>query len=110
MMMFAHIAGTEAEVKAVVVPALTRLMRALTGASLPDPEGLYEQMRETDVGLFGTPTEVGQKLQRLADLGVDHVAFISRFGGMPRDAAARSLRMLAPSNPDERTQRKTNRH
>ena len=96
VMAFAHVAETEAEVRAAVVPALARLMFALTGGELSDPDALYEQMRRRDVGLFGTPTEVGHQLQRLADVGVGHVAFVSRFGGMPREAAARSLRLLAP--------------
>lgn len=96
VMVFAHVAETEAEVRATVVPALSRLMLAMAGAELPDANAFYEQMRQNDAGLFGTPTEVGQQLQRLADLGVGHVAFVSRFGGMPREATVRSLQMLAP--------------
>ena len=97
-MMFAHVADTEAEARATVVPALARLMLATTGAAWPDPEALYEQLRRSDAGLFGTPTEVKRQVERLAERGVGHVAFISRFGGMPIDAAARSLRYLAPDD------------
>lgn len=97
MMMFAHVAQTKEEVRATVVPALARLMRAMTGAEWPDPEALYEQMRRSGVGLFGEPEEVDYQLQRLADLGANHIAFISRFGGMPKEVAARSLRHLAPN-------------
>lgn len=96
IMAFAHVAPTEAEVRATVVPALSRLMSALTGKPLTAPETLYEEMRERGTGLFGTPHDVAQRLQELTDAGVHHVAFVSRFGGMSTQAASRSLQLLAP--------------
>lgn len=97
VMIFAHVAETEAEVRSTVTPALVRLLRAMGGVELPDAEAFYRQMRGNDAGLFGTPSEVARQLQRLADLGIDHVAFISRFGGMSGEAAMQSLRRLAPN-------------
>ncbi len=97
VMMFAHIADTEAEVRATVIPALSRLIFSMTGTELPDAEALYEMMRENAIGLFGTPSEVREQSHRLANIGVNHIAFISRFGGMPKEAALRSLRYLAPT-------------
>ena len=74
-------------------------MFAMEGAELPDPEAFYERMRQYGIGLFGTPSTIADQLQRIADIGVQHVAFVSRFGGIPKEAAHRSLEMLAPATP-----------
>ena len=95
VMIFAHVAETEEAARATAVPALARLMQALTGAEWPDAEGLYDQMRERSVGGLGTPTEVSRQMHRLEGLGIGHVAWVSRFGGMPKEAATESLRLLA---------------
>ncbi|MCH9648080.1 MAG: LLM class flavin-dependent oxidoreductase [Deltaproteobacteria bacterium] len=96
VMMFAHASQTDAEVEAVVVPALSRLMFNMAGTRLKDPKAFYEEMRKKGIGVFGTPTGVSHHLERLADLGIGHVAFVSRFGGMSKEVATRSLRLLAP--------------
>ena len=46
-----------------------------------------------NVGGLGTPTEVGRQVRRLEELGIDHIAWVSRFGGMPKEAATKSLRL-----------------
>lgn len=94
VMMFAHVAETKDEVRSTVVPALGRLMRAMTGKALPGPEAFYEGMRSGETGLFGTPPEVQGQFARLSELGMTHVALVSRFGGMTREASAASLRFL----------------
>ena len=99
-MMFAHVAESEEEVRATVAPALSRLMVNMGAPKPADPEALYEHMRRNDVGVFGTPDDVERQLDRLADRGIRHIAFISRFGGMSEDAALRSLEMLAPTAND----------
>ncbi len=96
VMMFAHVAETEAEVKATVAPALGRLMLAMSGSPLPDPEVFYEDMRRNGTGVFGTPAAVAHQLQHLLELGIRHVAFASSFGGIPKESATRSLKLLAP--------------
>lgn len=96
LMLFAHAAESEDAARETVVPALDRLLRSMTGSDEHDPTALYDSMRQNDVGLFGTPQEVSAQLERLAARGVDHVALITRFGGMSREASTRSLRLLAP--------------
>ncbi len=110
VMMFAHVAETAEDVKATVVPALTRLMGAMTGTELLEPEALYQQMRRSGTGLFGTPEEVDRQLRRLAELGFEHLAFVSRFGGMPKDVSLQSLRHLAPGEHVRRGSRSQGSH
>jgi len=66
------------------------------GVAPEDPRDLYERMRERDAGLFGTREHVAKQIERYAQIGVGHIAFVSRFGGMQPAAAERSLRALAP--------------
>lgn len=99
VMMLAHVADNEAEVRAVVVPALGRLMQVMTGAAFPDAEGLYHRLRTSGVGLFGTPEEIDERLTAMEADGLRHLAFISPFGGMSEDVARNSLRFLAPQGP-----------
>ena len=54
-------------------------------------------MAERGTGLFGSCPEVEAQLRRYADLGVEHIAFISPFGGIAAGPAERSLRALAPA-------------
>lgn len=93
---FAHVAPSDEACRETVVPALGRLIGALVGARPPHPGDLYEQMRSRDIGLFGSAEHVAQQIERLAAAGVEHIAFVSRFGGMDAAAAERSLRALAP--------------
>jgi alkanesulfonate monooxygenase SsuD/methylene tetrahydromethanopterin reductase-like flavin-dependent oxidoreductase (luciferase family) len=69
----------------------------MVGAAPPSPVDLYRTMRERGTGLFGTDERVAQQIERYAEIGITHIAFISRFGGMPRQAAAQSLQRLAPT-------------
>ena len=54
-------------------------------------------MRERGLGLFGTRDEVEEHIRRYAAIGVEHLAVVSRFGGMDATAAESSLRALAPA-------------
>jgi alkanesulfonate monooxygenase SsuD/methylene tetrahydromethanopterin reductase-like flavin-dependent oxidoreductase (luciferase family) len=94
---FAHVAACDDEAQRVAAPAMARLVQAMVGAAPPDPDDLYQRMRERDVGLFGSAEHVEEQIGRWAQVGVDHLAFVSRFGGMNAEAAARSLRALAPA-------------
>lgn len=94
---FAHVAASEKESRDTAAPALSRFIQAMVGAPPEDPEDLYEQMRRRDTGLFGTPEHVAKQIERYATIGVEHIAFVSRFGGMAAGAAEQSLRQLAPS-------------
>ena len=93
---FAHVAGSDDGAKDTAAPAMARFIQAMVGAAPPDPEDLYQRMRERDTGLFGTAEYVAKQLERYAEIGVEHIAFVSRFGGMDAAAAERSLRQLAP--------------
>jgi len=96
VVVFAHVAPSESKAQADAIPALKRLLLALTGTTPPDLEASYQQMRERGLGLFGTREQVESHLQRYAALGIEHVAFVSLFGGMDPEAAETSLRELAP--------------
>lgn len=96
-MVFSHVAESEKEAKDVAAPAMARFIRALVGAAPPDPEDLYGRMLERGTGLFGTLEQVEKQIAGYAEIGVGHIAFVSRFGGMAADAAEQSLRRLAPS-------------
>ncbi|MEM9293379.1 MAG: LLM class flavin-dependent oxidoreductase [Acidobacteriota bacterium] len=95
VMAFAHVAETEEEARSTAIPALARLMHTMSGSPLPDAEAFYLEMKRKGIGLFGTRQEVAAKIDRLADLGIDHLAFVSRFGGMPKGCALHSLRRLS---------------
>jgi alkanesulfonate monooxygenase SsuD/methylene tetrahydromethanopterin reductase-like flavin-dependent oxidoreductase (luciferase family) len=94
---FAYAAASDGEARAVAAPALGRLVKAMVGVAPPDPADLYERMRERDVGLFGSAGHVAEQINRYAAIGAEHVAFVSRFGGIPPAAAEQSLRLLAPA-------------
>lgn len=93
---FACVAASDAEARRRAAPALGRLVQALAGSAPAHPEELYEQMRERGTGLFGGADHVEKQIRRYADLGVRHMAFASRFGGLDAAAAEESLRRLAP--------------
>lgn len=92
---FAHVGESDVAARRVSVPALGCLLDLLAGAAAPDPDQVYDTMRERRTGLFGSASTVENDLERYAQIGVDHVAFLSGFGGMERDAAAHCLRGLA---------------
>ena len=94
---FAHVDVSEQQAKNVVAPALGRLLKSLTGTAPPEPRDLCDQMVERGTGLFGTSAQVEEQIDRYARLGVTHMAFVSRFGGMAPELAQRNLRELAPS-------------
>ena len=81
----------------VAAPALGRFIESMLGVAPPEPEDIFDKMVERGTGLFGTRSDVEDHLGCYATMGVKHMAFISRFGGMPAEAAERSLRALAPA-------------
>jgi alkanesulfonate monooxygenase SsuD/methylene tetrahydromethanopterin reductase-like flavin-dependent oxidoreductase (luciferase family) len=93
---FAHVGPSDEEARAVGAPAMARVIRAMVGAAPDDPLDLYERMRERDIGLFGGCEHVARQIERYAEAGVGHIAFISRFGAMGTAASEQSLRLLAP--------------
>lgn len=97
VVVLAHVADSAEEAKNVAAPALGKFVERMLNTPLPDPEGLYEYMLKRDLGLFGTVDHVAKQIERYAEIGVGHIAFISRFGGMAVDAAEQSLRRLAPA-------------
>lgn len=93
---FAHVAASDDEARAVAAPALGRFLQAMIGVAPEDPTDLYQRMRERDTGLFGSAEHVARQLEHYARIGVGHLAFVSRFGGMEASLAEQSLRQLAP--------------
>lgn len=98
VVVFAHTAATDDAAREVAAPALGRFIEALVGVAPDDPGDLYDRMRERSTGVFGSPEHTAKQVERHAELGVDHLAFITRFGGMDAGAAEWSLRRLAPGD------------
>jgi alkanesulfonate monooxygenase SsuD/methylene tetrahydromethanopterin reductase-like flavin-dependent oxidoreductase (luciferase family) len=96
---FAHLADSEQEAVGIGADALGRFLLALAGVAPPNPRELYLQLRERGTGLFGCAGDVARQLARFEEIGVDQLAFITRFGGMDAEHAERSLRALAPPEP-----------
>lgn len=93
---FAHVARSDGAAREVVAPALGRFIQAMVGVAPEDPTDLYQRMRERDTGLFGSAGHVAKQIERWVQIGVGHIAFVSRFGGMDAAVAEQSLRELAP--------------
>jgi alkanesulfonate monooxygenase SsuD/methylene tetrahydromethanopterin reductase-like flavin-dependent oxidoreductase (luciferase family) len=94
---FAHVAPSEDEAREIAAPALGRFIEAMVGVAPADPEDLYQRMRDRDSGLFGTVEHVAKQIERYAQIGAGHMAFVTRFGGMDAAAAERTLCALAPA-------------
>lgn len=98
VVVFAHVASSEEEAQARAVPALARLVGTLSGAVPADVEEGYRRMRERGTGLFGTREQVREQIEGFGAIGVEHLAFVTRFGGLEAAAAESSLRALAPES------------
>ncbi len=96
VMTLAHVAETEEAARSTTVPALSRFLETAIGVTPPDATPLYDKMVECGTGLFGTPRQVEAQLERFAEIGVEHIAFFSRFGGMDFAAAEACVHALAP--------------
>lgn len=96
VMVLTHVAESEEAARSAAVPALGRFIESLAGAAPPDPSALYDAMLGRGTGLFGTAPQLAARIERFAEVGVEHVAFVSGFGGMPASAAERCLRLIAP--------------
>jgi alkanesulfonate monooxygenase SsuD/methylene tetrahydromethanopterin reductase-like flavin-dependent oxidoreductase (luciferase family) len=97
---FAIAAESEESARAVGVPAMGGFLQVMLGAAPHDSEEIYQQMRRRGTGLFGAVDAVGEQIERYAELGAGQLALISRFGGMPAEAAERTIRQLSPRSPD----------
>ena len=94
--LLAHVASTAEEARRHALPALSRLLFALSGRKV-DAATLYDTMQANATAIFGASRDASDAIERLEDQGIAHVALITQFGSMPQAAAARSLRMLAPN-------------
>lgn len=93
---FAHAAPSDAVARRHAVPALSRLLTLLS-ADGSHAESVYDSMRREATGCLGSPAHVQATISALENAGVQHVAFITRFGGLHASAAHDSLRLLAPT-------------
>ncbi len=55
----------------------------------------YDELLDAGLLLAGTPDEVAARLDRVAELGVDHVLLLANFGAMPHELVAASLTRFA---------------
>jgi alkanesulfonate monooxygenase SsuD/methylene tetrahydromethanopterin reductase-like flavin-dependent oxidoreductase (luciferase family) len=97
VVVFAHAADSAARAREIAAPAMARVVGALVGTAPPDGGLLYGAMQERGTGLFGCVEDVGRGLDQYRKIGARHLCFFTHFGGMPADAANRSLELLAPS-------------
>ena len=98
VVVFAHVADSMEEAEEVAAPALGRFLGTMLGVDPPDVRELYAQMVERGTGLFGAAEHIARQVEKYAGIGVDHIAFNSKFGGITAGAAERSLRSLAPGS------------
>jgi alkanesulfonate monooxygenase SsuD/methylene tetrahydromethanopterin reductase-like flavin-dependent oxidoreductase (luciferase family) len=97
VVVFAHVAESLEAARGVAGPALGRLLEALAGAAPPDPAAVFDMMVERGTAVFGPTSCVEKQLGRFGEIGVDHITFISRFGGTNAAASEQNLRSLAPA-------------
>ena len=98
VMVFTHVGPTPEASQEVAAPAVARLLETMTGSPLADPLDFYEQACDNTALLCGTSELVEQRIEQFVDLGVGQLAFVTRFGAMPVEAARASLERLAPSS------------
>ncbi|MCO1336575.1 LLM class flavin-dependent oxidoreductase [Microbulbifer sp. OS29] len=91
---FTQVGENEAEVRESVLVALARILSYLSGTHISDATGIFNAMRDRGTGLFGTEKEVDRMVARYRDAGVQHLAFINRFGGLDWGRALASLKLL----------------
>ncbi len=96
----ARVALSERTVREQTLPALSRLLSVLApkGGTL-DTEETYMAMQGGSTGCFGTPRQAQDTVVTLESMGVEHVAFFTRFGGMSADSANESIGFLSPEGP-----------
>ncbi len=58
-------------------------------------EHTYDEILENGICLFGSVDTVADKMVRLYEMGIRHVACLSNFGNMPRDRVENSIRLFA---------------
>lgn len=91
VVVFAPAADSAERAREVAAPAMARVVGALVGAAPPDGGPLYDAMQERGTDLFGSVDDVERSLDRDRKIGARHLCFVTHFGGMPADAANRSL-------------------
>jgi alkanesulfonate monooxygenase SsuD/methylene tetrahydromethanopterin reductase-like flavin-dependent oxidoreductase (luciferase family) len=74
------------------VPAIALMNRQRAGHAL-DPEEVYEAIDPIDTVVIGDVETCRRKLRRLADQGLDRLLCLMHFGGLPHEAALRSIRL-----------------
>jgi len=97
VVVFAHVAESLEAARSVAGPSLGRFLEALAGAAPPDPATIFDTMVERGTAVFGPASKIEDQLARFAEIGVEHIAFISRFGGTDAAASEQNLRSLAPT-------------
>ncbi|TND09658.1 MAG: hypothetical protein FD123_1015 [Bacteroidetes bacterium] len=55
----------------------------------------FGDVQESGLGLFGSPETVAEKINRLHDMGVEHVLLLMNFGLLPHEKVKSSMRLFA---------------
>jgi len=97
---FACVASSDEEVLRDGVPALGRVLALLAGSD-KGAEEMFDTMKQAGTACFGTNARAQETRDQLAAVGVEHVAYITRFGNLSAPSAHDSLRRLQPAPETE---------
>ena len=86
-----HVAETEEACHAETKDPYDLYVRTRLYATMHE----YEDILENGICLFGSVETVADKVVRLYEMGIRHVACLSNFGNMPRDRVENSIRLFA---------------
>lgn len=91
---FAHAAESNSEALATAALSIGRFLKLLSGQSVPNAEALCQAMVDRNTGLFGTAEQIARQLDDYRELGVEHISFLSNFGGMESSRVQVSIKHL----------------
>lgn len=94
VVIFTHLNDSEERAREIAIPALGHTLSAMSGNPISDATDIYHMMQRTGAGLFGSEQQASEIVTRYAEVGVEHIAFLNRFGAMPWDEAEQSLNRL----------------
>lgn len=91
---FAHAAEANSEALATAALSTGRFVKLLTGQLIPNAETFCQAMVDRNTGLFGTAEHIAKQLDDYRELGVEHISFLSNFGGMDSGRVQESIKHL----------------
>ncbi len=90
VLLHTHVAGSDAETRRSAADAFDLYVATRLYAK----RVVYDDVMRSGLALFGSVETLAAKINRLAEMGVDHVMSLHNFGMMPDAQVRRSMRML----------------